>query len=431
MKIFKFFLILSIAFLSTPLVFAEPKSIYTIQILSSTQIISSTFLERAKNEVEHISHIISLPVRLEKIGGYYVIRAGVAEKPADLMPDLNIIINDGYSQAYLREAYFLKERIIVEARTPFVNKAEAQKVKEEKIHVKAEEQRLKEEDMLAEKNKSSPKLTELTNNKKQRLQFTPIPGEVARDLYAEEAIKPALGKTPERKGMVFIKGGCFKMGDTFGEGGSDEKPVHEVCVNDFYMGEHEVTQGEWKKVMGHNPSYFKDCGDDCPVDNVSLNDVQEYIRKRNGEKESNYRLPTEAEWEYAAREGGGEVRFGTGKDTIGPDEANFDARSDHRQSYSRGGVYIGKTISVKSFSPNALGLYDMTGNVWEWVSDLYKGGYYKNSPRENPKGPDSGDNRVLRGGSWYSLPWAVRAAFRSWAEPVVRGGNFGFRLAQD
>ena len=380
MKIFNFFLVLSIAFVSTLLVYAEPKSIYTIQISSST------FLKNAKNEVELISSITSLPVRLEKIGGLYVIRAGIAEKPADLMSDLNFIINDGYSQAFLREAYYLKERIIIEVKASFVNKAEAQILKEE---------------------------------------------EMGRDIYAEQAIKPTLEKIPAPKGMLFIKGGCFEMGDTFGGGYSDEKPVHEVCVNDFYMGEHEVTQGEWKEVMGDNPSYFKDCGDDCPVENVSWNDVREYIRKRNGEKGTNYRPPTEAEWEYAAREGGEKVRFGTGKDTIGPDEANFNASFDYRESYSRGGVYRGKTISVKSFSPNALGLYDMTGNVWEWVSDWYEGDYYKNSPRKYPKGPDSGEYKVLRGGSWYSLPWVVRAAFRSSDEPAVRGGNFGFRLAQD
>ena len=107
----------------------------------------------------------------------------------------------------------------------------------------------------------------------------------------------------------------------------DEKPVHKVCVDDFYLGEHEVTQGEWKQVMGNNPSEFKNCGDDCPVEEVSYDDVQKYIRRLNNKTGLNYRLPTEAEWEYAAREGGKMVRFGTGKDTIGPDEANFDASS--------------------------------------------------------------------------------------------------------
>jgi len=216
------------------------------------------------------------------------------------------------------------------------------------------------------------------------------------------------------EGMVFIKGGCFDMGDTFGDGSSDEKSVHEVCVDDFYLGEHEVTQGEWEEIMGNNPSYFKNCGDDCPVDQVSYDDVQKYIRRLNNKTSLNYRLPTEAEWEYAAREGGRMVRFGTGKDTIGPDEANFDASS---------------TVPVESFPPNALGLYDMTGNVWEWVSDWYGKNYYSNSPRNNPKGPSSGSYRVIRGGSWSSSKKFVRSAFRIKNTPLVRFGSLGFRLA--
>ena len=238
------------------------------------------------------------------------------------------------------------------------------------------------------------------------------------------------------EGMVFIKGGCFKMGDQFGEGWNDEKPPHEVCVDDFYMGEHEVTQGEWEEIVGNNPSYFKSCGDDCPVEQVAYDesyykdhsfwalfsfrysyvsdDIKKYIRRINNKTGLNYRLPTEAEWEYAAREGGRMVRFGTGKDTIGPDEANFDASS---------------TVPVKSFPPNALGLYDMTGNVWEWVSDWYGKNYYSNSPRNNPKGPSSGSYRVIRGGSWSSSKKFVRSAFRIKNTPLVRFGSLGFRLA--
>ena len=223
------------------------------------------------------------------------------------------------------------------------------------------------------------------------------------------------------------------MGDTFGEGHDSEKPVHEVCVDDFYLGEHEVTQGEWEAIMGNNPSYYKNCGGDCPVELVSYDDVQEYIKRLNKKTALNYRLPTEAEWEYAAREGGRMVRFATGKDTIGPDEANFDASSDseYENPYSRSGVYRGKTIPVKSFSLNSLGLYDMSGNVWEWVQDWYDKDYYSNSPRNNPTGPRSGIYRVLRGGSWFNLPWSVRAATRSRDVPGIRLILNGFRVAQD
>ena len=233
--------------------------------------------------------------------------------------------------------------------------------------------------------------------------------------------------------MVFIKGGCFDMGDQFGDGEDNEKPVHKVCVDDFYLGEHEVTQKEWKDVMGSNPSYFNYCCGDFPVETVSWNDVQQFIKKLNDKTGMRYRLPTEAEWEYAAREGGRMVRFGTGKDTIGPDEANIytSANSKYKKPYVRSGVYRKKTVPVKSFSPNSLGLYDMSGNVWEWVQDWYDKDYYRNSPKDNPTGPGSGKYRVLRGGSWHILPLDMRAAFRYWAKQGVRNNLFGFRIAQD
>ncbi len=104
--------------------------------------------------------------------------------------------------------------------------------------------------------------------------------------------------------FVYIKGGCYQMGDIFGVGYSNERPVHEVCLSNFYLGKYEVTQGQWKKIMGNNPSVFSDCGDNCPVDRVSWNDVQDFIRKLNQISGKKYRLPTEAEWEYAARSGG-------------------------------------------------------------------------------------------------------------------------------
>ena len=189
------------------------------------------------------------------------------------------------------------------------------------------------------------------------------------------------------------------MGDTFGVGRSDEKPVHEVCVDDFYMGEHEVTQEEWKEVTGNNPSRFKNCGDDCPVESVSWNEVQHYIRKLNNKTGLNYRLPTEAEWEYAAREGGRRIKFaGFSDEGDSSKYANFcDSNCDfgHKTGSQNDGYK--NTSPVKSFKPNSLGLYDMTGNVYEWVSDWYGKDYYRNSPKDNPKGPGSGKYRVLRG----------------------------------
>ena len=184
--------------------------------------------------------------------------------------------------------------------------------------------------------------------------------------------------------MVYVKGGCYQMGDTFGDGSKDEKPVHEVCVSDFLMGKHEVTQGQWKKIMGHNPSHYYDCGDDCPVENVSWNDVQEFIAKLNSLTGKKYRLPTEAEWEYAARSGGKQEKYSGGND--------FDDVA-----------WVKQTRSVGQKQANGLGLYDMSGNVWEWCSDWYASDYYRKSPRENPSGPSSGSRRVSRGGSYYDI----------------------------
>jgi hypothetical protein len=216
--------------------------------------------------------------------------------------------------------------------------------------------------------------------------------------------------------LVFVRGGCFQMGDTFGDGDSDEKPVHEVCVNDFYMGKYEVIQGQWRAIMGSNPSSFKNCGDSCPVENVSWNDVQIFIQQLNQRTGKAYRLPTEAEWEYAARSGGKNQKYAGTNDNL-DDYAWYDANS-------------GKTTHpVGQKKPNSLGLFDMSGNVWEWVSDWYGEKYYASSPKNNPPGPSSGIYRVLRGGSWYYVPQGVRAAGRGRLYPGFRFYLGGFRVA--
>ena len=230
----------------------------------------------------------------------------------------------------------------------------------------------------------------------------------------------SIGKDPTTGiEMVYVKGGCYQMGDTSGAGGPEEKPVHEVCVDDFYMGKYEVTQGQWKSVMRNNPSYFASCGDNCPVDSVSWNDAQDFIRRLNSRSgEGKYRLPTEAEWEFAARSGGKRERY-SGGDVL-TDVAWF--------SEIGGDIINRRTIPVGKKKQNGLGIYDMSGNVWEWTNDWYGSDYYSSSPPKNPTGPDSGDRRVLRGGSWLNGAFDLRTTYRNFLTPNYRSHAIGFRL---
>ncbi|MDI6788565.1 MAG: SUMF1/EgtB/PvdO family nonheme iron enzyme, partial [Planctomycetota bacterium] len=182
----------------------------------------------------------------------------------------------------------------------------------------------------------------------------------------------------EPTGMVFvlIPGGTFRMGSN--DGHDDEKPIHEVTVSNFLIGKYEVTQGVWQKIMGNNPSHFK--GDNHPVEQVSWNDCQEFCRK------AGLQLPTEAEWEYVCR-------AGTNTKYYWGNESNSNYMWYDKNSNST-------THPVGQKKPNAFGLYDIIGNVWEWCQDWYDANYYKNSPKDNPTGPSSGEYRVLRGGSW-------------------------------
>jgi formylglycine-generating enzyme required for sulfatase activity len=216
--------------------------------------------------------------------------------------------------------------------------------------------------------------------------------------------------------MKLVEGGTFQMGATSEQGSeaeSDEKPVHSVTLSNYYIGETEVTQALWQAVMGSNPSYFK--GDNLPVENVSWNDCQEFIRKLNQKTGKNFRLPTEAEWEYAAR--GGKKSRGykySGGNTLGS-VAWYGDNSGN------------KTHTVKTKSPNELGLYDMSGNVWEWCQDWY--GNYNSGSQTNPQGPSSGSSRALRGGGWDNIAWSCRVSSRYINYPGIRFYYYGFRLA--
>ena len=215
--------------------------------------------------------------------------------------------------------------------------------------------------------------------------------------------------------MVKVEAGSFNMGATpeMKSPYKDEKPVHRVTMtNDYYIGRYEVTQALWQAVMGSNPSKFK--GDDLPVETVSWGDCQDFISKLDAMTGKHFRLPTEAEWEYAAR--GGKKSRGyqySGSNTLG-DVAWYKDNSGS------------KTHAVGTKHPNELGIYDMTGNVWECCQDW--NGSYSSSPQTNPTGAVSGSFRVNRGGSWYYSARFCRTSFRYYRTPFTRYDSLGLRL---
>lgn len=216
--------------------------------------------------------------------------------------------------------------------------------------------------------------------------------------------------------MVHVEGDTFMMGAAAEQGDKaydDEKPAHEVTLSSFSIGRYEVTQEEWQEVMGDNPSKFK--GDRRPVDGVSWFGCLEFIKKLNAMTGMTFRLPTEAEWEYAAR-GGNKSRGYKYSGSNDLDEVAWHFDNSGWQ-----------TQDVGTKSPNELGLYDMNGNVFEWCQDWYDN--YDASAVANPTGPSSGYRRVFRGGSWMTKAGDYRASFRFSYIPILRTDFLGFRLA--
>jgi len=215
--------------------------------------------------------------------------------------------------------------------------------------------------------------------------------------------------------MVAVKGGTFTMGATSEQGSDaweDEKPAHEVTLSDYYIGQTEVTQALWEAVMGSNPSDSR--GDNLPVEQVSWNDCQEFIRKLNQLTGKQFHLPTEAEWGYAARGG----RKSRGYKYAGGNDIGLVARC-----YDNGiGIH-----PVGTKQANELGIYDMSGNVWEWCSDWYRN--YTSSSQSDPQGPSSGSRRVYRGGCCYNVARLCRVSIRNYNTPNYRGGDLGLRLS--
>ena len=226
--------------------------------------------------------------------------------------------------------------------------------------------------------------------------------------------------------MVYVEGGMFAMGATSEQSNyveGDEVPLHGVSLNSFFISRYEVTQKEWEAVMGKNHSRFKHA--QSPVEFVSWVDCQTFISKLNLITGKNFRLPTEAEWEYAARGGiNGDGCMFSGSNDLGSVawyKANVYDKRESSLDYG--------TQTVGKKSPNELGLYDMSGNVWEWCADWYGENYYSNSPQNDPKGPSSGSNRVIRGGSWLDVARCCRVSSRCYCSPESRASNLGLRLA--
>ncbi len=210
--------------------------------------------------------------------------------------------------------------------------------------------------------------------------------------------------------MTAISGGCFQMGSPAAEPQRfPNENQHKACVENFEISKYEINQAQWKAVMGKNPSKFN--GDNLPVEQVNWDDVQSFITKLNAETGKTYRLPTEAEWEYAAR-AGTSTPFYTGK-CISTDQANFNGNYPYNDCDK--GVDTQKTMPAGSYSANPWGLYDMAGNVWEWTSDCY----------ENSKC----SKHVIRGGSWGSFAKGARSAYRYGDKNDSKNDNLGFRVA--
>lgn len=235
--------------------------------------------------------------------------------------------------------------------------------------------------------------------------------------------------------LLPIPAGVFDMGDVLKEGFLWESPVHRVSINAFLLCKYPVTQAQWLELMGNNPAHFH--GDEnLPIESVSWQEMQVFIQKLNERTGKNYRLPTESEWEYAAREGGQQVRFGNGKNIADTEEMNFngtiEGAKDFKQAHANPGNWRYYTLPVHQFEPNAFGLYQMSGNVWEMCADLWHESY-TGAPDDGSPWLTGGDplRRVARGGSWNLKSEYCRNTARSRSLAAYANHLIGFRLAHD
>ena len=235
-----------------------------------------------------------------------------------------------------------------------------------------------------------------------------LPSAMAQEVWREPAT-----------GMEFVRvpAGCFDMGDTFGDGETNELPVHKVCMSAYWIGRHEVTQAQWTLLMDYNLSVFA-TSPQHPVDSVNQIDIETFVRKLGEHHPGKvFRLPTEAEWEYACRAAGKAEKFGG---EAPPEGANT---AEYADEHGEGSVAVG------AFAPNALGLHDMSGNLWEWVSDVYAADAYEQHAAENPHYQAAGPARMLRGGGWSHPGAFARCSKRHMhCRPSARFDFVGFRL---
>lgn len=232
----------------------------------------------------------------------------------------------------------------------------------------------------------------------------------------EKTILPRVSKDlldSIQNNMVWVTGGRFIMGSDAGE--ADERPAYKVTVDGYAISKYPVTQRQWAAIMGTNPSEFVGC-DQCPIDKVTWNDAQKFIETLNALTGKKYSLPTEAEWEYAAKGGTNWQAFRySGSDNI--EEVAWYAGNGGRRPHP-----------VGEKQPNTLGLYDMSGNVWEWCLDWYNKNYYEQNEDNNPMGPESGSGRVRRGGSWFTQAGTCKVTTRNSVKQDYSDDIGGFRL---
>jgi formylglycine-generating enzyme required for sulfatase activity len=231
-----------------------------------------------------------------------------------------------------------------------------------------------------------------------------------------------------RTGIEFalIGAGTFRMGTPESEQGREAVEVLRTVTisRPFYLGRHEVTQQQWRAMMGSNPSAFQDCGPRCPVEGVTWWDVQEFLSRLNDRGGPHYRLPTEAEWEYACRAGGSKP-FGH-TDSLSSRDANIHGSYPYNAPK---GTFRKKPLPVGSFPANPWGLYDMSGNVWEWIQDSFCP--YAPGPLTDPLASCDSDRRLIRGGSWLFDGSSARCGLRYTHRPQDKGYSLGFRVAMD